>query len=111
MLSCGRRGISSPQEMLLQTQSWLLPSRDHPSSVPSAQLSQGWISTMSKLEHVPGKGDRTSCIPTSCSLGQGCWGSSAAWLAGWMLQGAGQDFAARLCPAAAGNKQWVTSSG
>ena len=90
-LSCGSTGISSPQEMLP-------PARDH-SSVPSAQLSQGWKPT--QLERAPGSGRQDVLLP-----GAGLPDGSAVQLAGWMMpHGA---FAAKPCPAAAGNQQWVS---
>ena len=74
MLSCGRAGISTPQEMLLQTPSWLPCSRDHPSSLPSAQLSHGWKRTMSKLEHAPERGRQDLLHPHQLLPGAGLLG-------------------------------------
>lgn len=87
VLTCGKAGISSPQEMLLQIPSWLPRCRNHPSPVTSAQLSQGWKPTMSKLEHAPGRGRQDLLHPHQLLPGAGLLGrlhspagrGNAAW--------------------------------
>lgn len=107
LLSCARAGISSLREMLLQTLSWLAHSRHH-SSASSAQLFQGWKPITSKLEHAK----RQNLLhPHQLLPGQGCWNDATVQLAGWILHGARQDFFTRLCSAAAGDQQRVTSNG
>lgn len=68
------------QEMLLQTLSWLAHSRDHLSSVPSAQHSQGWKPSVSQLESAPGSGRQDLLHPPpAAAWGRAAGRVDAAW--------------------------------